>query len=409
MRILAVIAWRNIWRNPRRSWVLISALAVGTFCFVGGLAYVDGFFQQIIRGAIQLQGGHIRIAAAGYSANPTVSSYFHYPDELDQVLRNTPGVAHIARVQTPGMATSAAQSSGIMVIGVDPHEELQVSDIPLSIVDGTYLPEEADDNLIVLGESLAERLDILVGERIVLMANDVENEISAAAYRVSGLYRTSSRDYDRLHVFVDVNHARELVGYEDLTISLISVKLGPGHDLDATAESLREQLPSSEFEVLTWEERAPVLQLMSDMMGMANAILVIVLFTAIGFTLINSFTMVIFERIREIGIMAAGGVRPRQIRAMLYLEGVFILILGTALGSAMATGLITWWSHEGLDLSQFAEGLSSFGAAAVVFPYVDWGHLWSGYLMIFLLVGLALLYPAIKASRFKIVDAMTHA
>ncbi len=408
MSILLIIAWRNIWRNRRRSWVLVSALAVGTFCFVGGLAYVDGFFHQIIRGAIQLQGGHIQIASRGYDNNPTIASYFDYTKEARNSLDAMDGISHAVRVQAPGMISSAAQSSGTLIVGVEPTLEKQMSDVPQSIIDGIYLPDIATSNLIVLGQALAERLDVLVGERIVLMVNDVNNEISATAYRVAGIFRTSSRAYDIAHVFIDASQARDLVGYPNGTASLVSVQLASQRDLDASAEALRTQLPSPDLEVRTWKERSPVLVLMSDMMGMANIILVIVLFTAIGFTLINSFTMVIFERIREIGIMAAGGVRPPQIRTMLYMEGVFILMLGTAIGSALATGLIAWWSSVGLDLSRFAEGLASFGAASVVYPYVDWVHLLGGYLMIFLLVGLALLYPSIKASRFKIVDAMTH-
>ncbi len=124
--------------------------------------------------------------------------------------------------------------------------------------------------------------------------------------------------------------------------------------------------------------------------------------------MINSFIMVIFERIREIGIMSANGVRPGQVRLMLYLEAVFIVLLGTALGGLLAFGMIAYWSAVGLDLSAFAEGLSSFGASSVIYPYVHWGHITSGFVMIFIMVLLAVLYPAVKASRFEIVEAINY-
>ena len=406
--MLAKIAWRNIWRNPRRSWVLISALAIGVFCFVGGLAYVDGFFQQMIRGAIQLQGGHIQISQNGYSENPTIQSFIADASAVHASLENVDGVWPSSSVRTAGMINSADQASGVMIVGVEPEAEVSLSPIPGAVVDGAYLPATGDEDLVLLGEALARRLNVLAGERIVLMANDVDNEISAGAYRVAGLFRTSSRDFDRTHVYLHADQARTLLGYPEEAVSTVSLVLPTGTDLAAVTEPLKQQLEPLGMEVMSWQDRMPVLVLMSEMTGMANVILVIILFTAVAFTLVNSFIMVIFERIREIGIMAAGGVRPRQIRTMLFLEALFVVLIGTLAGSALALGLIAWWSRAGLDLGRFAEGLSAFGAASVIYPYVDWGHILSGFAMIFLIVLLAVLYPAIKASRFKIVDAMTH-
>lgn len=406
--MLAKIAWRNIWRNPRRSWVLISALAVGVFCFVGGLAYVDGFFQQMIRGAIQLQGGHIQIAQSGYSENPTIQSFIADAGPVHASLESVDGIRRSASVRTAGMINSADQASGVMIVGVEPEAEMRLSPIPEAVVDGAYLPAAGEENLVLVGEALAQRLNVLTGERIVLMANDVDNEISAGAYRVAGLYRTSSRDFDRTHVYLHANQARMLLGYAAEAVSTVSLVLPSGTDLATVTQPLKQQLEPLGMEVMTWQDRMPVLVLMSEMTGMANVILVIILFTAVAFTLVNSFIMVIFERIREIGIMAAGGVRPRQIRTMLFLEALFVVLIGTLVGSAVALGLIAWWSHAGLDLGRFSEGLSAFGAASVIYPYVDWGHILRGFAMIFLIVLLAVLYPAIKASRFKIVDAMTH-
>ena len=408
MGILAKIAWRNIWRNPRRSCVLVSALAVGVFCFVGGLAYMDGFFQQFINSAIQLQGGHIQIASPGYNENPTIRSYLRNVDTVHQELASVNGIRYAARIRTPGMVNSADQASGVLIMGVDPNREAALSSIPESVVDGTYLPADGEGNHVLIGEALASRLNVLVGERVVLMANDIDNEISAGAFKIAGLFRTSSRDFDKTHAFVHEDRARELIGYGPELASTVIVQLQPGYDLDDTAAQLRQQLESTDIEVLTWKDRSPVLVMMSEMTGLANVILVIILFTAIAFTLANSFIMVIFERIREIGTMAARGVRPGQVRTMFFLEAFFVVLLGASIGSGLVIALIMWWSRVGLDLSRFSEGLSSFGAASVVYPYVDWGHILGGSAMIFVIVLLAVLYPAIKASRFKIVDAMTH-
>jgi putative ABC transport system permease protein len=118
--------------------------------------------------------------------------------------------------------------------------------------------------------------------------------------------------------------------------------------------------------------------------------------------------MVIFERIREIGIMSANGLRPLQIFGMLYLEAVFIVVLGLLTGGALAAALVAWWAGSGLDLSAFADTMRSFNIGTVIYPFVNWEHLWTGVQTIFVVVFLAVLYPAFKASRFKAVEAINY-
>jgi ABC-type lipoprotein release transport system permease subunit len=122
----------------------------------------------------------------------------------------------------------------------------------------------------------------------------------------------------------------------------------------------------------------------------------------------NSFLMVIFERIRELGILLAGGVRPRMIRRMLVREAIFIALLGGVAGIALAAGLLGYWLVRGLDLSAFAEGLGSFGVDSVIYPVLDPVHLGTGFVIILVMVMLAVQYPAWKAGRFEAVEAINH-
>ena len=408
MSILLKIAWRNIWRNPRRSWVLITAIAVGVFSFLGAVAYIDGFSIQMVDSAINLQGGHIQVSGRGYHENPTIRTYVPDVARVERAVAEVEGIRYASQATTPGMINSAEQASGVVITGVDPGREPMVSSLSESIVEGAYLSPEGDANEVIIGAALAERLNVLLGEKVVLMANDLDNEVSAGAYRVVGLFRTNSSDFDKTNVYLHLDRARELIGYTAEQASAVTLRLDPDLDLVQTAIHLQTTLDASDLETLTWRERSPLLVMMNEMMSLANVFLVVILFTAIAFTLVNSFIMVIFERIREIGIMSANGVRPGQVRLMLYFEAVFIVLLGTAVGGVLAIALISWWSAVGLDLSAFAEGLSSFGAASVIYPYVHWGHILNGFVLIFVMVLLAVLYPAVKASRFETVDAINY-
>ncbi|NNE45074.1 MAG: ABC transporter permease [Rhodothermales bacterium] len=408
MGMLARIAWRNIWRNKRRSWVLISAISIGVFCFVGSMTFADGFSIQLVNTSIELDGGHIQLSSSGYSDNPTIRSRIRNLGYVEDALDQTLLARYSPQVVTSGMVNSAEQASGVRLVGVDPLRERGVSSIPERIVEGEYLSSGVVDGEVVIGVSLADRLNVTVGEKIVVMVSDLENEVSAGAYRVRGLFTTNSAEYDRMMVFVHLDEARRLLGYSTEEASTISVHLDPEVDLKTSAAALRGRLTDVPVDVLTWEDRMPMLVLMRQTYDVFSVALVLILFSAISFSIINSFLMVIFERIREIGIMSANGLRPMQIFSMLYLEAAFIVILGLLVGGIVAAGLVAWWAETGLDLSAFAEGMRSFNLGTVIYPYVDWRHIWTGVITIFIVVFLSVLYPAFKASRFRAVEAINY-
>lgn len=407
MPVLVKIAWRNLWRNPRRSWVLITAVALGVFCFLGTTSLMDGMTLQMVNTTIETQGGHIQIAATGYHQNPTIQKYIADPSRVDTVLSTIPGIHSAPHVTFSGMATSAGQSAGVQVNGVDPARQPQITTIAASITKGRYLhPDTA--GTIVIGEALAKRLDARVGERLVIMSNDLSTDVSAAAYDIVGFYSVSSSGFEQQNVYVHLSDAQQLVGYTD-QVTAFSVRLDSGTDLQPTLRRISERIGTGTLEILSWRDRYPVLVTTLEAYDYSVLLLVVILFTAVAFTLINSFLMVIFERIRELGIMMANGTQPRHIRIMLYLEAVFIFLIGAALGTVVSMGVIGYLSARGLDLSAFAAGLQTAGIGTVIYPYIDWTHVGLGFVVIVAMVLLAVLYPAFKASRFNPVDAINYA
>ncbi len=407
--ILAKVAWRSIWRNPRRSWVLISAVAVGVFTYVGIVAYIDGLSLQLVRTAIELQGGHIQVSGTGYFENPVIRTQVTDQRIVVRVLDALKGVRHASQLRSPGMISSAEQSAGVTIVGVDPMQEPAVSPLSGLITEGDWLSNDPSAGEVVMGAALAERIGVLLGERIVLTASHLNGDMSAGAFRVRGLFTSNSAEYDKTQVITHAAEVRAMIGFAPHAASTVAISLGMDQGVQEVQAELRARLEGHGVEVLTWRDRSPMLVMMDELMRLTDVILVVILFSAVGFTLINSFVMVIFERIREIGIMAAGGVRPGQVRLLLFMEAAFVVLIGIGVGAGLAAALIGWWSSVGLDLSAFAEGLSRFGAGAVIYPSVNPERIATGLGMILIMVFLAVLYPAVKASRFKIVDAMSHA
>lgn len=405
--MLLAIAWRNVGRNRRRSIVLIGAVAFGVLAFVGSTAFMDGIGIELVGGAVDLQGGHVQIAAEGYHANPTIESRIGDPDSVLAVAAAVPRASAAPEVVTPGMANSSEQAGGVVIHGVDPVLEPGVTVLSQRIREGSWLDPDGEATQVVVGEGLAERLRVRLGEKIVLMASDVDNEVSAGAYRISGIYRTASTPFDKTNVYILLHEAQRLLGF-DGEISTVTIRLELPDESSEVAVQLRDALSGRELEALTWEERNPMLQMAKEAYDFSAVITALILFAAVGFTLVNSFLMVIFERIHELGIMLAQGVKPAYIRRMLFAEATIVALLGAAVGILLSVGVLAYWIRNGMDLSGFAEGLGAFGVQTVIYPYLDWAHLATGFGIIAVMVGLSVLYPAIKASRFEAVEAINH-
>ena len=405
--ILYKVAWRNLWRNRRRTVVLMLSVATGVFCFLGTITFMDGFAVRMIQSTIQLQGGHLLIARDGFNKNPTVQSRITDSGTVEKALADVPDAHYLKVIRAIGMASTAEQATGVTIMGVDPEVEPDVGIVSGSLVEGRFLTSDGS-NEIVIGSALAERLNVRLDEKIVLMANDVNNDVGAGAYRVAGIFKTLSSDFDKTTIFLRFQDAQTLLAYRPAAATAFQLYLAPTADVDVVAGDLQQTLSGMNVEILTWKERFPILSLMQQAYDYSSIILIGVLFMAIAFSVVNTFLMVIMERVREFGVMMANGVRPPQIRKLLYVEAVFIVLLGTGLGLIPAFAFI-WYGHVyGLDMSGFSEGLSSFGIGSTVFLELDWGHILTGFGMIFFVVLLATLYPAIKASRLKPVEALRH-
>lgn len=407
MHVLLKIAWRNIWRNPRRSWVLITTVAIGIFGYMGSIGFNKGFLYQMVDSSINLMAGHIKIAAKGFHSNPLIRTYISAPAEIEAKLRGIEGIAFAPQVTFQGMINSSETAAGVIIAGVIPERESKITTVSRLITAGDYFTDDTLRNEIVIGEGLAERLHVELGEKVVLLANDLHNNISSGAYRIAGLFRSASTDFDKTNVFLRLNKARELVGYTD-QVSTISIRLDRDVALDEAMHRVSAVLADPSLEILSWEDRYPILVLSLKSFLWFSLLFILIVFTAIAFSIINSYLMVIYERIREIGIMMAIGTFPKNIRWMLFFESVFISSIGIVVGGILGGLMIAFFRHYGLDLSFFADSLGKYGVGHMLYPEIGADDIFIGWLAVQAIVMLASLYPAWKASRFQAVDALRH-
>ena len=248
------IAWRNVWRQPRRAGVVITGVAIGIAGVVLSMAVNFGMVVQMIETAIATDLGHIQIHAAGFDENPELSQRLLEGGRTGvSAVEDLPGVRAFARrVRGEGLLTSPRASAGVRVLGIEPEREAGVSRIASSITAGRYL--DGKGRRVLLGEALARRLQVGVGDKVVLSVQDLAGDLTGEALRVGGLFRTPSRGLDRGTVFVRFEESQKLFGLGD-AITEIVVLAESRNEIAEVRDALAADLTG--LEVRSWQEIQP--------------------------------------------------------------------------------------------------------------------------------------------------------
>lgn len=405
--IVLRLAWRNLWRNPRRTLVILTAVAVGVFgmIFIGAL--MAGVGDQMVRNSIATLVGSLQIHQRGYRDDPVVENTMPDPSEPAGVLASVlpPGALWSRRVRVSAVAANARHSAGVTLVGIEPEKEAGVSFIGAAVTEGRRLSPD-DPYGIVVGQALVEKFETRLGRKLVLMSQAADREMASRAFTIVGVYRSELAATEKQFVFVSLKAAREMLGIGD-GISEIAVLLPAGADPDPVAARLRAMLPDR-YEIHTWRELLPMLTAYIDMNEGFTVVWYLVVFIAMGFGIVNTLLMAVFERMREFGLVKALGMKPGWIVMEVLMESAFILILGMAAGNAVALASVAALAENGIDLSAFAAGVEYAGMPRVIYPSFAWTSAVQANLTVCVL-GLAVsLYPALKAARITPVAAMTR-
>jgi ABC-type lipoprotein release transport system permease subunit len=404
--MLVTIAWRNLWRNHRRSLIMLTAIAIGLWGMIWMTALMRGMVDQMIDDAIKTLSGHVQIHARGYLDDPSID---HSMPEVSanprlEKLLNTPQVTSWSqRIRVPAVIRSERDVFGVTLVGIDPEQEKGLSFIADSIAEGRYLKSGDDDHLL-LGRKLVDQLKTRAGQRVVLMSQDPDNNIAERGFRIGGVFDTNLQATETAYVFAGIDTVRRMlrIGNQISEISLL------GQDyrhVDVLADEVRHV--AGNRDVKTWLEIDPY---MASMMKVMDGFIFVwfgVIFLALSFGLVNTLLMAVFERTREIGLVQALGMQPGSILFMVLIESLIMLVIGLAAGN-----LLSWLTilpiRDGLDLSGVAEGFEWAGMSTTLLPAVKSFDVLLANAIILILGIAASLFPAWRASRKVPVEAITR-
>ncbi len=402
------LAWRNIWRNPRRTAVILTAVIIGVWSMIFLGALMRGVADGMIQNGIHTLTGHVQIHQQDYPDDPVVDHLIKNPRAVIQTLAEVlPPQSHWSqRVRVNAVANNARHSTGVYLVGIDPDRESAVSFIGSSVTQGDYL--RPDDGVgILVGKALAEQFETAIGRKLILMTQDSQGDIASRAFRVRGIFEAEMEATEKTYVFVTRAAAQRLLKIGD-AICEVAILL-PKHGMaQAVAAQLQERLGQSDLRVRSWQQILPLITAALELYDPILLIWFVVVFVAMGFGIVNTTLMAVFERMREFGLLKALGMRPWRIIRGILTESLLILICGMLAGNLL--GLLSCWalSFNGIDLSALAEGVEYANMARIIFPKLWPKDLINANAVVLILGLLVSLYPAIKAARFLPVDALAY-
>lgn len=403
LQTVGKLSWRNLWRNYRRTGIMLGAITVGVWAMIFMTALMRGMIDDMLLQGIRNLPGHIQIQHPAYLDDPSVVNSVDAPrGELLEALNNSGARAWASRIRVPAVIASERDSRGVNLVGIEPSSEAAITALPRQLAEGRFFESDHDQGLII-GARLARRLETRLGKRVVVMSQDPENNLRERGFRIVGIYRAELAALEEANVYAARGTLQQLLNI-DSRVSQIVLIDDNHRDVEALYRKIQAATPPA-LEIKPWYEIDRYLSVMFEMMDGFVLVWVIIIFLALSFGLVNTLVMAIFERVREIGLIQALGMRPGLILLQILLESFLLLLIGLTVGNLLAL-LTIKPLEDGLDVSIVAEGMAMMGASSIIYPNLTTDDIILANTVVILLGILTSILPAWRASRLDPVRAL---
>jgi putative ABC transport system permease protein len=406
------LAWRNLWRHRTRTLIMVSAVALAYGLMLVGLGIGDDSHARMLEEATRAAGGDLLVHGEGYWA--TRSSDVVIP-EGDAVLRTVASVdgvrTALPRVLTSGLMSTSADSRAVLLQGVDPEREPILNDYAGDVIAGDFLGDEGREDPVVLGERLVRRLELELGDRVVLTATGPDGEMTRALFHLTGVIRTGTRELDEMLALTTVGAARTALG-GGAFLTQVGILAEPGTDPDTLAARIEDALAArgDGLEVLTWPEAVPEMVGFIELDDAFGYIYMAIIFAVVLFSITNTFLMAVMERVREFGLLNALGLRHGRIGRLLLTETALLTALAMAAGFLLGFGGHLAAEHWGISVASYGiEDLELSGidmSDLVIHSTINPMKWLVASALVALTTVAAALYPAWRATKLAPAEAM---
>ena len=406
MNLILLLAWRNLWRHKRRTWLTVGAMIFSNILLVFMISLQFGTYEMMIQNTLQAFTGYIQVQHKHYNEDPKIR--FSIPDitDLTQQIRTTLGTDKIsARASTFVLASSKERSFGIQIVGVQPETEGNVSTLPGLIKQGRYLQPD-DTEKVVIGKVMANNLKVGVGDEITLLGSGRDGSFAAGIVTVAGIFESGLIDLDRGMAEIPLPYFQQLFAMDNSGHAIV-VDAPDLFVVNTWQKKIQQDIKNkSDLVVLNWMELQPGL-LQAIQADMSSAWFMYGIFIIlVAFSVLNTQLMSVLERTREFGINLALGLKPGKLSRLILLETALMALLGLLIGCFIGYLITLYFQHYGFTYPGMEEMAVKFNLPPRMYPSISWISVLFGPAVVCIFSMLAAVYPALRVYFLRPVNAM---
>ncbi|RVU44827.1 ABC transporter permease [Lujinxingia sediminis] len=403
------IAWRNLWRNRTRTVIIASAIAFSFGLMLISMGISADSYARMEEKAREATGGSVLVHGAGWWEGQGSDVVVADPGPVMVRAEGLPEVkAVMPRVIINGLLSSARGNEAVRLSGVVLEREQPLADLRDDLVEGAFFSREYDAP-VVISEGLANRLNVSVGDKVVLTASRVDGEVTRALFYVSGLLRSGMAGEADLQAYAPLEVAQEAVGMGD-ALTQVGVLVSEVEAQDEVIAALQQVEGAQALEVLSWEQAVPEMSGLLEFDAAVNGIYFVVIFLIVLFAIANTFLMAVMERVREYGLLSALGVGPGQVGWLVIWEALYLALVGMFAGFVLGIAGHLTIAQVGIDMAAMGVGDMEMAGIAmndlVVRSHLEPGRWLLASAMVLAVVMISAVYPAVRAMRLAPSQAM---
>ena len=407
------IGWRSIWRNKRRTLISLFSIIIGTGIPIFFVCIAWGFYAGLIDDVARLMSGHITYEHVEYRNSPSNDLWVNDIQKINKTLNNNAEVLSTKQiVNLQGVAHTAKGSVGISLMGIEPEKEITISFLPETVIEGNYLSKE-DGRWVVVGDQLAENLNISVGKKFVFTTSDIKGDLVEELFRVKGIFKTGSKEIDGHFVQSDIEIARKIAGLGSDDVSQLGIIVKNPDTHENFLQDLQKSLAKKNGVFLSWQKIMPDVATTIRMDRTAISSFMIMLVVIVLFTMFSTILMSTLERKREFASLLAIGTQQKELKIQIFIETIFFGLIACPLGALLGIGFAKW--VEGYDMMNVVGGKSEdmsvggFGMDTIITPLFSAPLILQISIFFFLALQLLSILPIYLISRISITDELRSA
>ncbi|NOY05822.1 MAG: ABC transporter permease [Chlorobi bacterium] len=401
MSLIIKLAWRNLWRNSRRTIITILAVTFATLFSIAMRGIQLGTYEETINFAVGLFSGYLQIQHKDYQESPSLHKSFVLDGKLRDIITGMPEVRGYApRVYADGLASYKNTSLGAVIFGVDPEREKAVTTFPKKIDQGRFIRGD-NSNEIVVGYKMLRNLRAEVGDEIILLSQGYDGSLGNARFRIVGTLKMGSPDFDGMGVFMGLSRLQELLGMGH-RINVVALSLNSVYDVEQVADKLNQVLRASTLSALRWDQVMPELKQGIELDNISGMIYLFILILVVAFGILNTVLMSVTERFKEFGILLSVGMPQGMLVAVVFIETVFIALIGIVIGNILAVGVNYYFYVNPIEFTgEYKAMMEQYGFLPVLRSSLKLSSFFNTTLSIFAISLVSTIYPLVRTYKLE--------